>query len=175
MRTFSRPSLMISAGALLAGTAGCAGLGGDGPAGQQVTDRESVALERFEPCAFFAAGELNSWGFSTAGAEFAPASDEPGCRHGGDGEHLSVQKNVEESVDSYQESQNWAKYERRDFAGRSGAVAVPYDAAGSCDVLVDAGGGLAIYQLTPDSNVDPAVTCAELADITERTAARLPE
>lgn len=175
MTKFARSVLTVSTGALLLGASACAtpAGGGDSEAPETTETQQSKALENFDPCTFFNPDELKSWALPPQGEHFAPVSYEPGCQWQGGGQVISLQKNVEETVDSYEQSSSWASYEKQPIGGRSGAVAVTSGASGGggCNVLVDAGGGVAIYQITSDA--DDA--CSELKPIAEATAERLPQ
>ncbi len=89
---------------------------------------------------------------------------------------LTLHKNVDETVDSYETGGNWEKYEKRSIAGRSAAIAnVPGSGTtGGCDVLVDAGGGVAIYGIS-GKMADSIEACPELEKIVGQTASGLPE
>ncbi|MHA6802560.1 DUF3558 family protein [Salinifilum ghardaiensis] len=177
MNRIARSVLGMSAGVVLAGVSACAtppgGSESERPSG---TAQQSKALERFDPCTFFNSDELNSWGLPLGkGKDSTQVSWEPSCRWSGDEKIIDFSKNVEETVDSYKQSGNWESYEKQQIAGRSAAVAqVPGAGDGGCNILVDAGGGVAIYQVTlkTTSSADP---CQELKKIAEATAARLPE
>ncbi|MHA6801564.1 DUF3558 family protein [Bounagaea algeriensis] len=148
--------------------------GGDSEAPETTEAQQSKALENFDPCTFFKPDELKSWGLPpTEGTDKTQVSWEPTCAWSGDENIVGVSKNVEETVDSYEQNSSWASYEKQPIGGRSGAVAVTSGASGGggCNVLVDAGGGVVIYQITSD--VDDA--CSELKPIAEATAGRLPQ
>ncbi len=178
MNRLFRSILGVSASVLLAGVSGCAAPSGDPEAAPPSGGQQGKALESFDPCTFFKPDELKSWGMPpTQGEDDTQLSWEPTCTWHGDEKNISLSKNVEETVASYKENGNWESYEEQQVAGRSGAVAQVAGAESSgmgCNVLIDAGGGVAIYQTTIDatSAVDP---CPELMKTVEATASRLPE
>ncbi|TDD53693.1 DUF3558 family protein [Saccharopolyspora elongata] len=168
--------VVAGAGVVLAGLPAC-GSGGSGSTGHAPTTKSGgVAMEKFDPCGFFRPAELTSWGLSAQGKEFAPVSFEPGCRWQGEQMSLTFQKNVDETVASYEKSGNWERYDKKTIGGRSAAVAnVPGGGStGGCNVLVDAGGGVAIYGVSGrfDDSVD---ACGEVEKIVGQSASRLPE
>ncbi len=175
MSTRFRSLLGMSAGALVLSASACATPAGGGDSEQPETSQaqQSKALEQFDPCTFFTPDELKAWGLPTQGEDSTQVSWEPTCRWSGDENVVGLSKNVEETVDSYEQSSSWASYEKQPIGGRSGTVAVTSGASGGggCNVLVDAGGGVAIYQITSDA--DDA--CSELKPIAEQTASRLPQ
>ncbi|GAB2760557.1 hypothetical protein GCM10027174_41300 [Salinifilum aidingensis] len=175
MTKFARSVLAVSASALLLGVSACATpAGGGGSEAPETSEtQQSKALENFDPCTFFKPDELTSWSLPAQGEDSTQVSWEPTCRWSGDSKTLDLSKNVEETVDSYEQNSSWATYEKQPIGGRSGAVAVTSGASGGggCNVLVDAGGGVVIYQITSD--VDDA--CSELKPIAEATAGRLPQ
>ncbi|MFR9732214.1 DUF3558 family protein [Saccharopolyspora sp. MS10] len=169
----------VAAVLVLGGLSGCA-LGGEAdPEGVAPTSGPGEAngsLEAFDPCTFFQSGELAGWGLPARGEPFTVVSFEPGCTWVGDQMSLVLQKNVDESVASYESSGNWERYEKTNIGGRSAALAnVPGGGAtGGCTMLVDSGGGVAIYAVSGKlaESVDP---CAEIEKIADQTASRLPE
>ncbi len=177
MNRIARSMLGVSAGVVLVGVSACATPSGDTESEQpSETAQQSKALESFDPCTFFQPDELTAWGVSTDAEEATQVSWEPGCKWAGDEQTLGLNKNAEETVDSYEQSENWASYEKQQIAGRSAAVAQVSSAAandGGCNVLVDAGGGVAIYQSTPKST-SSADACDEVRKVAEATASRLP-
>lgn len=180
MSKFSRSALAASAGVLLVGASACAMPGESGESEGSDTSGEAQqakALEGFDPCTFFQPEELESRGISTEAEEFAPLPSEPGCQWTGDDTIVSLQKNVEQTVDSYGQSGSWESYEKEPIAGRSGAIAQTSGASSAgvgCNILVDAGGGVAIYQVTGKATT-PIDACGEAEKIASETASRLPE
>ncbi|GAA2332760.1 hypothetical protein GCM10009854_05120 [Saccharopolyspora halophila] len=178
MKTVSRALTAAAAGVALFGLSACSGGGaGDTTTGEPTTEPQAKAIESFDPCTFFESDELTSFGVSTQSQDFSPVSFEPGCKWDGEKLDISLQKNAEETVDSYESSGSWDSYHKTTIAGRQGAVALETGATdvGSCTVLVDAGGGVAIYMLDGmmrDSVADP---CGELEKIANQTASRLPK
>lgn len=179
MNRTTRSVLGMSAGAVLLGVSACATPAGGGDADQPETSeaQQSKALEQFDPCTFFQPDELTSWGVSTNAEDGTEVPWEPGCMWSGDEQTVGLNKSTEETVDSYEQNGSWGSYEKQQIAGRSAAVAqTPSSAANGfgCNVLVDAGGGVAIYQIT-DKGTEPMDPCSELKKVAEATASRLPE
>ncbi|KAA5837409.1 DUF3558 domain-containing protein [Saccharopolyspora hirsuta] len=169
----------MTAGVALAGLSACGGGGGStGETGSPEPTGQTggVALEKFDPCTFFKPDELKSFGLQEQGEEFTPVSFEPGCTWKGEQMSLTFQKNVEETVASYEKNGNWERYDKQSVGGRSGVVAnVPGGGAtGGCNVLVDAGGGVVIYGVS-GRLADSVDACAEAEKIANATASRLPE
>ncbi|MHA6798606.1 DUF3558 family protein [Bounagaea algeriensis] len=169
--------LGVSAGVLLVGVSACAAPSGDSESEQpSEMAQQAQALEGFDPCTFFQPDELSSWGLpSGEGEDSTQVSWEPSCRWSGAEKALDLSKNAEETVDSYEQSGNWASYEKQQVAGRSAAVAQVAGADGfGCNILVNAGGGVVIYQVS-NKGANPIEPCPEARKIAEATASRLPE
>lgn len=175
MSKFVRSLVGAAIGVVLVGLSGCAlNAGGDSEGGAQPSGAEG-ALDAFDPCTFFEANELTGWGLPAQSEPFEGVSFEPGCTWTGGQMSLVLQKNVDETVDSYETSGNWERYEKKTISGRSAALAnVPGGGStGGCTVLVDSGGGVAIYSVSGKlaGSVD---ACAETEKIANQTASRLP-
>ncbi|MER7077508.1 Protein of unknown function [Saccharopolyspora kobensis] len=179
MQRLVRSVVVLTAGVALVGLSACSGTAGDSTreaSSEKPTERVSGAgLEQFDPCTFFKPDELSSWGLQAQAEEFTPVSFEPGCRWKGGQMGLVLQKNVEETVASYEKNGNWERYDKQSVGGRSGVVAnVPGGGAtGGCNVLVDAGGGVVIYGVS-GRLADSVDACAEAEKIAAATASRLP-
>ncbi|RKT83254.1 Protein of unknown function [Saccharopolyspora antimicrobica] len=179
MQRLVRSVVVLTAGVALVGLSACSGTAGDSTrkaGSEEPTERVGgAALEQFDPCTFFKPDELSSWGLEAQAEEFTPVSFEPGCRWRGGQMGLVLQKNVEETVASYEKNGNWERYDKQSVGGRSGVVAnVPSGGAtGGCNVLVDAGGGVVIYGVS-GRLADSVDACAEAEKIAAATASRLP-
>ncbi|MGI8310275.1 DUF3558 family protein [Saccharopolyspora hattusasensis] len=178
MNEHVRPFAVAAAVVALVGLSAC-GSGGSGSgatAQAPTTLAGGPELEKFDPCAFFQSAELTSWGLPAQGEEFAPVSFEPGCRWQGQQMSLTFQKNVDETVASYEKGGNWERYDKKTISGRSAAVAnVPGGGStGGCNVLVDAGGGVTIYGVS-GRLADSVDACGEAEKIVSQSASRLPE
>jgi uncharacterized protein DUF3558 len=171
----SRSVVAVAAGLSLFGLTACAG--GTSAGGSEETPvPANSALASFDPCTFFKPDELTSWELSTQAEDFSPLSFEPGCKWNGKKMDLALQKNVEETVASYEQNGNWERYDKKTIGGRSAAVANEPGTVGqgSCTLLVDAGGGVAIYMV--DGLLRDSVdACGEAEKIAGQTASRLPE
>lgn len=162
----------------LFGLAACSG-GGNTPDGgaDPTPPAQGMPLASFEPCTFFKPEELSSFGVATQGKDFSPVKSEPGCAWDGEKMSLSIQKNLDQTVETYGANGSWDSYQTKTIAGRPAAIALESGATdtGSCSALVNAGGGVAIYMLDGlmrDTIPDP---CDELEKIVNQTASRLPE
>ncbi|WP_093414987.1 DUF3558 family protein [Saccharopolyspora flava] len=179
MKKLSRSLIATAAGAALLGLSACgtgSGSGGGNTEAPETTSSQA-GLASFDPCTFFQPDQLTSFGLGTQSEPFAPVSYEPGCRWTGEKFILSLQKNAEETVASYETTGSWDSYTKKTIAGRSAAVALESGATGvgSCSVLVDAGGGVAIFMLDgqrQDSVPDP---CGETEKIVSQVASQLPK
>ncbi|WP_406692607.1 DUF3558 family protein [Saccharopolyspora sp. ID03-671] len=176
---FSRALIVASASTALIGLSACTGGSSGTPDGNGPSETQAPgkALASFDPCTFFQPDELTSYGVSTQGKDFSPIPSEPGCEWEGEKQTISLQKNVDQTVASYETGGAWDSYQKKTIGGRSAAIALETGATGqgSCTALVDAGGGVAIYMLDGamrDSVADP---CAETEKIVGQTASRLPQ
>lgn len=180
MKKLFRSVIAAAAGTALLGLAACgtgSGSGGGNTEAPEPTSSQGGGLASFDPCTFLQPDQLTSFGLGTQSEPFAPVSYEPGCRWTGEKFVLSMQKNVEETVASYETTGNWDSYTKKTIAGRSAAVALEKGATGvgSCTVLVDAGGGVTIFMLDgqrQDSVPDP---CGETEKIVSQVASQLPK
>ncbi|MGW3467694.1 DUF3558 family protein [Saccharopolyspora sp. NPDC000995] len=178
MSVFSRSLIAGAAGLALIGLAACSsGKRSDGDTEKTSTSpAPGRALASFDPCTFFKADELTSWGLPTQSETFSPLSFEPGCRWVGEKMDLTLQKNLDETVASYRENGSWDFYNDKAFGGRTGALAAEAGVSGTggCTVLVDTGGGVAIYMVSGAMR-DSVDACAEAEKIANQTASRLPK
>ncbi|MGW0892674.1 DUF3558 family protein [Saccharopolyspora sp. NPDC002578] len=175
MSKLVRSLAVVASSAVLVGLSGCALGEGDGTQAP-TSDAAGASLEAFDPCTFFSPDDLTGFGLSPQSEPFTQVSFEPGCRWTGEKMSLTLHKNVDETVDSYETGGNWEKYEKRSIAGRSAAIAnVPGSGTtGGCDILVDAGGGVAIYGIS-GKMADSIDACPELEKIVNQTASGLPK
>lgn len=163
------------------GLSACSGGGPGNGGGEQTSAAPTTAasgsgLAGFDPCKFFKSDELTAFGVSTQSEDGTVVSFEPGCKWKGEKMILSLLKNSDETVASYETSGSWDDYQKKSLDGRSAAVAVESGAAGQggCTVLVDAGGGVAIYMVDGVMR-DSVNACAEAEKIANQTASRLPK
>ncbi|MCI2417775.1 DUF3558 domain-containing protein [Saccharopolyspora sp. K220] len=181
MSTFSRSLIATAAGVALLGLSACSGGGSSNDGNDETSAAPTTAasgsgLASFDPCTFFNADELSSFGVATQSEDGTVVSFEPGCKWEGEKMILSLLKNADETVASYETSGSWDSYTKKTIGGRSAAVAVESGAAGQggCTVLVDAGGGVAIYGVDGVLR-DSVDACPEAEKIASQTASRLPE
>lgn len=178
MNKLVRVMATTCASAVLLGVSACAvGGGGDSEEGSPEPQAGGgPALEQFDPCTFFDPAELASWELPERGEDFTPVSFEPGCTWSGENMVLTFQKNVEETVDSYETNGSWERYDKTSIGGRSAASANAPGSSdtGGCNVLVDAGGGVAIYGVS-GKLADSVDACAEAKKIASESAAELPK
>ena len=176
MRKSFQPLVLVSSIAVL-GLSSCALGSGPGEGSDGSTPQQEPGLANFDPCTFFQPEELTSWGVPTQAEEFTQVSFQPGCAWNGNTTFgLALQKNQDETVESLR-SGAWDEYTDLQVAGRQSARVIPAGAAGQgvCNVVVPAGEGVVLYQLTAymrDSVADP---CGEIEKIANQTASRLPE
>ncbi|GAB2660913.1 hypothetical protein GCM10027271_19580 [Saccharopolyspora gloriosae] len=177
MSKFVRSLVGATMGVALVGLSGCAlNAGGDSGGDAQPTGPGAEgSIETFDPCKFFEPNELTGWGLPAQSEPFEGVSFEPGCTWAGGQMSLVLQKNVDETVESYETSGSWERYEKKTIGGRPAALAnVPGGGStGGCTVLVDAGGGVAIYSVS-GKLTDSVDACAETEKIADQTASRLP-
>ncbi|WP_190818411.1 DUF3558 family protein [Saccharopolyspora pogona] len=181
MGTFSRSLIATAAGVALFGLAACAGgspsaRGGEETSSAPTSSSAGAGLAGFDPCTFFKPDELTSFGVSTQSEDGTVVSFEPGCKWKGGKMTLSLLKNSDETVASYEKSGSWDSYQKKPLDGRSAAVAVESGAAGQggCTVLVDAAGGVALYMI--DGRMRDSVdACGEAKKVANQTASRLPK
>lgn len=178
MRKFSRSLIAtVTASVALVGLAACgSGSGSGDETTTEPTSSPGGGLASFDPCTFFQPNELSSFGLGAQPENFTPVSFEPGCRWTGEKFIFSLQKNVKETVDSYETSGSWDSYTKKTIAGRPAAVAVETGATdvGSCTVLVNAGEGVTIFMLDGQDRDSVADPCGESEKIVGQVAARLP-
>lgn len=176
MKTVTRALIAATSGVALLGMSAC-GSGNTAGESKPQPEPQAKAIESFDPCTFFKPDELTSWGVSTQPQDASVVKAEPGCEWEGENQVVALQKNAGETVDSYETSGSWDSYKKTSIGDRKGAIALESGATGqgSCTVLVDAGGGVAIYGLDGlmrDSIPDP---CGDLQKIANQTASRLPK
>ncbi|MCA1195897.1 MULTISPECIES: DUF3558 domain-containing protein [unclassified Saccharopolyspora] len=162
----------------LFGVSGCA-LGGTDPGSEQNSPEpqpKASGLKDLDPCAFFTPDDLAAAGVGGAPERVEDVSFEPGCSFEGESAMLTLYKNQDETVGSYATHGNWDSYQKFDINGRAAATGVSAGATdrGICNVLVDAGGGVAIVtvnEIFPGGIPDP---CGEAEKIARQVEPRLP-
>jgi hypothetical protein len=176
VNTVSRTLIAATAGMALLGMSACSGNGSGEPTGNPTAPPQEKAINSFDPCTFFPAEELTSLGVSTQSADGGVVEQEPGCEWQGEKMTLTLLKNATQTVESYETGGNWDSYSKKSIGGRSGAVAVESGATGQggCTVLVNAGGGVAVYGVDGAMR-DSVDACGEAEKIANQTASRLPE
>ncbi|QUH05786.1 DUF3558 domain-containing protein [Saccharopolyspora erythraea] len=153
--------------------------GGGSASNEPVPTSKAVGsgLASFDTCAFLGEEELSAAGVSGPGKPETQLSFEPGCAYEGADRFVTLYKNQEQTVDSYRTGGNWTKYEPVTVAGRNAARAI--EAGGQedlgCTVLVDAGGGVVLYDVQGIMAGKVADPCAEAEKIANQTASRLPK
>ncbi|RRO15616.1 DUF3558 domain-containing protein [Saccharopolyspora rhizosphaerae] len=176
MNTVSRTLIATAAGMALLGVSACSGNESGESTGNPAPPPQAKAITSFDPCTFFAPEELTSLGLSTQSEDGGVVEQEPGCQWQGEEKILTLLKNADQTVESYETSGNWDSYTKKSIAGRSGAVAVETGATGQggCTVLVNAGGGVAVYGVDGLMR-DSVDACGEAEKVANQTASRLPE
>jgi uncharacterized protein DUF3558 len=180
--TFSRSLIVTAAGVALLGLSACSG-GGLGSGGADDTSAAPTSassgsgLASFDPCTFFKADELTSFGVSTQSQEFTQVSFQPGCEWEGEKLAIALQKNADETVQSIESGGSYDSFDRITVGGReAGRLIVPgATGQGGCITVVSAGGGIVLYQIAGEMRDSLADPCADLEKIADRTASRLPE
>ena len=168
----SRRLITTAACAGLLSLSGCALGGEESPAPQP----KPTGLRDFDPCTFLTADDLKTAGVAEPGEQVENFSFEPGCRFEGEKTLLTLYKNQDETVISYATGGNWDRYEQLDINGRNAARAISGGSSesGICNVLIDAGGGIAMITVSgalPDDVPDP---CGEAEKLARRIEPRLP-
>ncbi|MGW3467239.1 hypothetical protein ACWDKQ_01905 [Saccharopolyspora sp. NPDC000995] len=72
----------------------------------------------FDPCTFCKPDELTSFGVSTQSEDGTVVSFEPGCKWKGEKMTLSLLKNSDETVASYEKGGSWDSYQKKPLDGR---------------------------------------------------------
>ncbi|MBQ0927463.1 DUF3558 family protein [Saccharopolyspora endophytica] len=175
MKKVSRTLIAGAAGVALLGLSACSG-NSSGGAPEPAPAPQGKPIASFDPCTFFTPEELTSLGVSTQSQDGGVVSFEPGCEWEGEKMTLTLLKNADQTVESYEKNGNWDSYSKKSIGGRSGAVAVESGATGQggCTVLVDAGGGVAVYGIDGAMR-DSVDACGETEKVANQTASRLPE
>ena len=164
--------------AALLGLSGCA-LGG-APTGSDENGPDpqpkASGLKDFDPCTFFTPDDLAAAGVGSAPERVEDVSFEPGCSFEGEKAMLTLYKNQDETVDSYATRGTWDSYQKFDINGRAAATGISAGATdrGICNIVVDAGGGVAIVtvnEVLPGDIPDP---CGEAKKLAQQIEPRLP-
>ncbi|MCA1185524.1 MULTISPECIES: DUF3558 family protein [unclassified Saccharopolyspora] len=175
----SRVSVAALSGVGLVALTSCA-LGGPDTGRVGPPEASPVAhganLSQFDPCNFFKREELTANGLPTEAKDFTLVSFQPGCAWSGEKFDLAFQKNADETVDSLSKGA-WDEFTRIQIGGREAARVIPTGAKGQgfCNTVVNAGGGVVLYQFTAAMRDTVADPCGEIEKIAEQTASRLPE
>ncbi|MGW3471662.1 DUF3558 family protein [Saccharopolyspora sp. NPDC000995] len=170
----SRSVVAVFAGATLLSVAGCSGSSaGPGPSSSTPV---SEGLSKVDPCTLLAPEQLESFGFEGPGELETGISSEPGCAFNGKPFGATFYKNQEQTVETYGQQANWAKYDHLEIDGRPAASAVDKSAVQGrmCSALFNAGGGVILVDVSEsrDQGLDE---CAEALKIAEAIAPRMPK
>ncbi|WP_223840056.1 DUF3558 family protein [Saccharopolyspora pogona] len=181
MTRLSRSLISAVAGVALLGLAACSAGGtphnGNAIQATPTTQAEASGLKNFDPCAFLTPQDLSGASVSGPGEKVEEIKSEPGCSYEGEKILLTLYKNAEQTVDKYETSGHWDKYEKFNINGRKAARGVEAGASnqGGCSVVVDAGGGVVLFTVTgimADSVADP---CGEAEKAASKAESRLPK
>lgn len=181
MTALSRSMISATAGLVLIGLAGCSGGAADGggaPTEGKPAPEAGGALQSFDPCSFLSPEDLSAAGVKGPGEKQDNFDHEPGCSFEGQNILLTVYKNQEETVTKYEKDGNWDKYEKFDLNGRNAARAV--EAGGGsvdagCSVVVDAGGGVVLVDVTEAMPGSVSDKCGEAEKIARQIEPKLPK
>lgn len=174
MRPRSSALLAVAAGVALLGATSCSSSEGGGT---PVTESPRGGLGDVDPCSFFAPDDLAAAGVEGPGAPEDDIPSVPGCTFEGESVFLSLYKNQDQTVDSYETAGSWDEYQRTDVNGRAAARAIASGSAGNniCSTLLDAGGGVVQVKVTAVLPDEPVDTCAKANEMATRIEPRLPE
>jgi hypothetical protein len=169
----SRSLIAATACVVLAGLSACSG-GDQPPSGQA---KPSGGIAGFDPCQFFTPEELTAAGVSAQGKPYSKVSFEPGCVWEGEKMDVVLQKNAEETVDSYAQHGSFDRYDKMDINGRRTARAITAGAEGTggCSTMLDSGGGVVILNVVAATRNSVPDTCAESEKIAKLIEPRLPK
>ncbi|MER2091115.1 DUF3558 domain-containing protein [Saccharopolyspora rectivirgula] len=170
-------------GALVAALAvsGC-GSGSDtsaAPDGDQPSsaEQQEQGLRDVDPCQLLTPEEAAEFGFSGEGYDETLVDTEPACGFDGGPFGATFTVSRENTVETYGQGDNWARFDRIEIDGRAAARAVDESASSSgdfCTVMFDAGGGaitIDVSEFRNPENVDPCDFAQQIAEV---IAPRMP-
>jgi hypothetical protein len=120
--------------------------------------------------------QLSADGLQTQGTPRSNTSDEPGCDFKGKDVVVTIYKNQTQTVSSYQQQGHWDTYTKTTVNGRPAAHAQGSGTSGTggCTILMDAGGGVVLVDITdPDKSDEQA--CAEDMKYAQQVEPTLPK
>ncbi|MFR9730174.1 DUF3558 family protein [Saccharopolyspora sp. MS10] len=171
----SRSTIAAVCCAGLLAVSGCA-LGDATTEPEPTSEPKPSGLANFDTCSFFTPADLNVVEASGPGEPVEQVSFEPGCTFEGPDNLLTLYKNQDETVASYETGGNWDSYQKFDINGRAAATGISPGATGHglCNILLDAGGGVAIVSITkimPEATYDD---CGLAEKVARQIEPRLP-
>lgn len=164
-------AVVALAGAVLV-LAGCAGSVAGEPAASSV-DPSSSALAEVDMCTIVSEEELRSFGLRPETGRVEEGQGDLGCFWLGAPITMGMVRNLElVADDAFDREENVITIRENDLAARNGVLSQVDEA--SCNQQLDAGSGsvLIIVRADQGGDVDP---CAEVVEIAELIAPRLPE
>ncbi|GAA3360722.1 DUF3558 domain-containing protein [Saccharopolyspora gregorii] len=172
----SRRLITTAACAGLLSLSGCA-LGDTAPGQESPAPQPKPAgLRDFDTCTFFSPDELTAAGANGPSEPVEDFTFEQGCEFEGETMLLTLYKNQDETVASYETGGHWDSYRKFDINGRAAATGVSAGSTGQgiCNTLVDAGGGVVILSVTGFMKDDVPDPCGEAKKLAEQIEPRLP-
>jgi hypothetical protein len=161
---------MLAASVTLAGAAACApGNTSGNDSNESGSPAPQGQLSSVDPCAVLKPADSTAAGFEGAG-KLQPGVD-PNCAYRGQLIAANVYKSTTETVAVAEKKPVWAKFERTDVNGRTGATAISSGStqARLCSVMFDAGGGMirvAVREIRP-GDLDECGEALKVAKLVE--------
>nr|WP_169336106.1 DUF3558 domain-containing protein [Actinopolyspora halophila] len=134
-------------------------------------------LAGVDPCGVLSDAELKSFGLKTEGEATNTPPWAPACQYQGDPVVASIHKETRDTVNSAEQKDVWAEFDRTEVNGRTAATAVTGGAtqARLCSALFDAGQGMIQIQAHEVSSSDSLDECAKALEIAEKVEPNVPE
>ncbi|MBA8823587.1 hypothetical protein FHX42_000916 [Saccharopolyspora lacisalsi] len=171
--------MAAAAGVALVGVAGCGTGGIAGDTSPETTSASSSKddLASVQPCQMLPPETLESFGLEVTGEPRNELPWQPGCDFDGKPISATLIKNTRQTVSSAEKKTVWAKFERIQVNGRSGAQAITQGTtkARLCNVMFNAGKGtiqVQAHEISPPDDIDE---CAKALEIAKKIEPNVPD
>lgn len=165
----------LTGGLALLAIAGCSGGSADSPKTGEPS-ASGGALANLDTCQIMKPDQLRKAGLPQKGERVELFDFEPGCGYNGDIASVSIAKNAEKTLKSYEDQTNWKSFERIQLKGRPAARALSAQATGDmCTMMLAAGKGVVVVGAMASDPRAEFDGCAKAREVAKMIEPNLPE
>ena len=172
MRALFRTAATIGSGLALVAAAGC----GQGMGGGEAPPQQPDALASLDACSILTPDQATAAGVKPQGAPDTQFSSEPGCAYRGSDVDVTTYKNMTTTVEAETGKPVYARFDKVDVNGRSGAVTVAQGStrARICSTMFDAGKGMVRVSVRTKHPGDNSF-CEKSQEVAKQIEPRMPK